>query len=154
MPALLPADQVPSYVPISGEDRIPFSDSTRKTGSTGLDMGEQKDMFLQLLVAQLQNQDPTAPMDQKEMLAQMAQFTSVEQQANMVKAIENLSLNASFGQAVNLIGRTVDFQGVGDAGGDVIGSGIVESVQMTGGAVQLTLDSGKVITPNEIVRVT
>ena len=38
-----------------------------------------KDAFLKLLVAQLRNQDPLAPADGKEMAAQLAQFTSVEQ---------------------------------------------------------------------------
>jgi flagellar basal-body rod modification protein FlgD len=38
-----------------------------------------KDAFLKLLVAQLRNQDPLAPSDGKEMAAQLAQFTSVEQ---------------------------------------------------------------------------
>jgi flagellar basal-body rod modification protein FlgD len=38
-----------------------------------------KDAFLQLLVAQLKNQDPLAPSDGKEMAAQLAQFSNVEQ---------------------------------------------------------------------------
>jgi flagellar basal-body rod modification protein FlgD len=42
-----------------------------------------KDAFLKLLVAQLKNQDPLAPSDGKEMAAQLAQFTSVEQLVSM-----------------------------------------------------------------------
>lgn len=42
-----------------------------------------KDMFMQLLVAQLQYQDPMNPMDNQEMLAQLAQFTSLEQMKNV-----------------------------------------------------------------------
>ena len=49
-----------------------------------------KDAFLKLLVTQLQNQDPTSPMDDKEFIAQMAQFSSLEQMQNMTKAMEDL----------------------------------------------------------------
>ena len=55
----------------TGERTAPIP--TNKKG----DMG--KDSFLQLLVAQLKNQDPLSPSDGKEMAAQLAQFSSVEQ---------------------------------------------------------------------------
>jgi flagellar basal-body rod modification protein FlgD len=51
------------------------TDPTSKTGTTK-DLG--KDAFLQLLVTQLQNQDPLQPQDNSAFLAQLAQFTSVE----------------------------------------------------------------------------
>ena len=49
-----------------------------------------KDAFLQILITQLQNQDPTSPMDDKEFISQMAQFSSLEQMQNMTKAMESL----------------------------------------------------------------
>jgi flagellar basal-body rod modification protein FlgD len=49
-----------------------------------------KDAFLQLLVAQLKNQDPLAPQDGKEMAAQLAQFSSVEQLQNMNDAVAEI----------------------------------------------------------------
>ena len=42
-----------------------------------------KDAFLELLVTQLQNQDPLNPMDDKEFIAQLAQFSSLEQMSNV-----------------------------------------------------------------------
>jgi flagellar basal-body rod modification protein FlgD len=46
-----------------------------------------KDAFLKLLVAQLKNQDPLSPQDGKEMAAQLAQFSSVEQLQSMNETI-------------------------------------------------------------------
>ncbi len=42
-----------------------------------------KDSFLKLMMTQLQHQDPLSPMDNKDFIAQMAQFSSVEQMANI-----------------------------------------------------------------------
>lgn len=48
-----------------------------------------KDAFLKLMMAQLQNQNPLEPVDNKEYMAQMAQFTSVEQLSNIAESIES-----------------------------------------------------------------
>lgn len=42
-----------------------------------------KDAFLRLLTAQMQHQDPLAPMDNTQMIAQLAQFTTLEQMQNL-----------------------------------------------------------------------
>ena len=74
-----------------------------------------KDAFMKLLVAQLKNQDPMDPQDGKEMAAQLAQFTSVEQlqelnatmsggqaqQASMLEALTG-------GMALNAVGKKVE----------------------------------------------
>lgn len=69
-----------------------------------------KDTFLKLLVAQLTHQDPLNPVEDKEFIAQLAQFTQVEELQNIGTGIE--SLNASFlaqqtTNAASLIGREV-----------------------------------------------
>ncbi len=59
-----------------------------------------KDAFLHLLTTQMANQDPLDPMDDREFIAQLAQFSSLEQMSNlnikatdMIDAIDSLNLN-------------------------------------------------------------
>ncbi len=66
-----------------------------------------KEMFLQLLVAQLRYQDPSNPTDSSQFLAQSAQFTALEKMQSVVdKTQELLSAQMAFG-ASGLVGRTV-----------------------------------------------
>jgi flagellar basal-body rod modification protein FlgD len=68
-----------------------------------------KDAFLRLLVTQLANQDPTNPIEDRDFIAQMAQFSSLEQMVNMAKQLEKMaSTNQTL--AVSYIGRVVAFQ--------------------------------------------
>ena len=73
-----------------------------------------KDAFMKMLIAQLQNQDPLNPMDGTQFAAQLAQFSSVEQLSNVNTNLTNMmsSLNASSNaQMANLVGTTVTAQG-------------------------------------------
>lgn len=70
--------------------------STAVTSKAALD----KDAFLNLLVTELQYQDPLNPTNDKEFLAQMAQFTSLEQ-------MNNVSATLQKNQAYTLIGKTI-----------------------------------------------
>ena len=59
-----------------------------------------KDDFLRLLMTQMQNQDPTKPMDDSQTMAQLAQFSSLEQ-------MQNLNTSSIANQATSMIGKTV-----------------------------------------------
>lgn len=73
-------------------------------GSSRLD----KDAFLKLLVAQLRYQDPTEPLDSKDFMGQLAQFSTLEQIANLSSAVrEMLSPERTFG--LQLLGRKVTY---------------------------------------------
>ena len=64
--------------------------------------------FLKVLLTQLSYQDPLKPMDNQEFMAQIAQFTSVEQTQQLNTKIETLINTQAALQSVGLIGRTVD----------------------------------------------
>ena len=73
-----------------------------------------KDDFLNLLVAQLQNQDPLKPMESTEFTAQLAQFSSLEQLYNVNDNLGNLESSQAAmhnNQAVSMIGKTAWAQG-------------------------------------------
>ena len=67
-----------------------------------------KDAFLKILIAQLSNQDPLDPLKDKDFIAQMAQFSTLEQMTNMNKSIEQMNA-VTKGSAVNYIGRVVEY---------------------------------------------
>lgn len=74
-----------------------------------------KDAFLKLLIAELSNQDPLNPMDDREFISQMAQFSTLEQMTNMTKALEGMSSMEQY-SAVSYVGKRVAFMQTGDDG--------------------------------------
>ena len=84
-----------------GTDPRPGIDTA--TGNSAVD----KEAFLQLLTAQLKNQDPLSPVDGTEWVAQLAQFSVVEQQIAQSQQLELMSLQLTgiaSNAAVDLIG--------------------------------------------------
>ena len=80
------------------------SDTTSTTQAQSMGMQD----FLKVLLTQLVYQDPLKPMDNQEFMAQMAQFTSLEQTQQMNDKLSTLITNQSALQSVGLIGKTVD----------------------------------------------
>ena len=82
---------------------------------TGTDrIATDKDTFLKLLVAQLTHQDPLNPVEDKEFIAQLAQFTTVEELQNMNKGMESLNsayLRQQSVSAASLIGQYIEAPG-------------------------------------------
>jgi flagellar basal-body rod modification protein FlgD len=70
-----------------------------------------KDDFLKLMVAQMKNQDPMNPSDDKDNIAQMAQFSSLEQITNLATATQDLANRMSMTQNVGLLGHSVTYTG-------------------------------------------
>jgi len=82
-----------------------------------------RDDFLRLLVTQLSHQDPLNPMEDREFIAQMAQFSSLEQMTNMAADFSRLTAMISGGEATQSLGRQVEI-----ADGDRTIQGVVRAV--------------------------
>ena len=70
-------------------------------------------MFLKLLMAQLGNQDPMSPMEDREFIAQMAQFSSLEQMQTISKQLDSVLVDrhmSSISEFSNMIGKTVSYE--------------------------------------------
>jgi len=88
----------------------PAPSTVTPTGSAALG----KDQFLQILVAQLQNQDPTQPQDSSQFVAELAQFSALESQQNAVSDLNALMVGqatANSTAATGFIGKQVGFTG-------------------------------------------
>ena len=82
-----------------------------------------KDDFLKLLMAQMTNQDPTSPMENTEFIAQMAQFSSLEQMTNMSQNFERMTTMFNSSEAQSMLGRTVQI----DLGAEQTTTGVVDA---------------------------
>jgi flagellar basal-body rod modification protein FlgD len=107
-----------------------------------------KDTFLKILVAQLKMQDPTKPTDSSQFMAQMAQFSTVEQLTNMAKTSSDAASAAKVDQSVGLLGRTVTYQG-----SNGLTSGVVQHVDITAAGPTLTIDGVSGINPSSLQQV-
>lgn len=93
----------------------------------------QDDLF-EILLTQLTYQDPLKPLDNQEFIAQLAQFTSLEQSRQVNGKIDNLLTQQSATQAIELLGKTVRVQGeTGFSDGDV------QSIRFVQGSPELTV---------------
>jgi flagellar basal-body rod modification protein FlgD len=99
-----------------------------------------KDDFLKLLAAQLQHQDPSNPMDDKEFMGQMAQFATLEQVTNMAQGLDSLSQQSQISQSVGLIGHTIGY--VRSDGSQA--SGTAESVSVQNGTILIKVGDDQV----------
>lgn len=95
-----------------------------KSGN-GQELG--KDQFLSILITQLRHQDPLQPMQDREFIAQMAQFTSLEQLMNINTQLTAMS--QSLGAASSLIGKQISWMVKPEDGSEsAMKSGIVDSI--------------------------
>jgi flagellar basal-body rod modification protein FlgD len=126
--------------------------SSRNTSGNGENSNVLgKDQFLKILITQLRNQDPAAPMQDREFIAQMAQFTSLEQMMNMGNEIK--MLRQSLGLASSVIGQQVTWMTYDEAGkptGEQ--AGVVEAIIMRDGA-QLAKVNGQEVNLENITKI-
>lgn len=108
------------------EEQAKSSASTRNTGELG------KDDFLKLLITQVQHQDPMNPASDTDFIAQMAQFSALEQ-------MQNLNRTFSYTAGFAMLGRYVSGEITDDSGETKFVSGRVESVRVMNGQVYVVV---------------
>ncbi len=94
-----------------------------------------KDEFLKLMVTQLQNQDPLNPTTNEDFLAQLAQFSALEQMQNLNESFTTFSQSIKLGNASALIGKEISFVNMETGEVEV---GKVDQISLREGQVFLT----------------
>ena len=130
--------------------------ATGATGSAATDsqnsMPINQDQFLQMLMAELKNQNPMNPnsSDPMQFVTELAQFTSVEQQTYTAESTQTIAAGQNTASAISLIGHTVDFD---DPTSGLSGTGTVQSVEITSSGPTLTIDGTSGIAASAVSQV-
>ncbi|MBI3974217.1 MAG: hypothetical protein HY332_23310 [Chloroflexi bacterium] len=107
----------------------------RKESLDGTPNGLGKEDFLKLLLAQLSNQDPLRPMEDREFIAQLAQFNTLEQMQQANRNLVALIASQTLAQASALLGKQIEARGV---------KGEVTAVTVENGSPKLSVGSVQV----------
>lgn len=122
-----------------------WSDKT-ENGTTIVQQGQEtnKEIFLEMLVGQMTNQDPFNPQDPTQYITQLAQFSSLEQMMSMNEGIEYLVevnqgalVNSALSTSSALIGKEIEVSTSNDKGENINYSGVLKSVSIKDGNVFL-----------------
>ena len=126
--------------------------STSATSSSSSSMPINQDQFLQMLMTELQNQNPMNPnsSDPMSFVTELAQFTSVEQQTDTAQSTATIASGQSTASAVSLIGNTVNYTDPTTGASD---SGTVQAVDITSSGPTLTINGTSGIAPSSVTEV-
>ncbi len=105
--------------------------------TTNANSSVNQEEFIELFLAQLNYQDPLEPLNNREFLAQLAQFSSLEQTRMSNESLTNLLQMNSSDQAMSLLERNVEVRT--NSGGTFVGR--VNAVQYTASGINLTVAS-------------
>jgi flagellar basal-body rod modification protein FlgD len=120
-----------------------------------------KDDFLKILMTQLQNQDPMNPMQDKDFIAQMATFSSLEQMTNLTKTMEKFVENQNQSQLISynqFVGKQVTWHKMTESDSNespeiTEGQGIVKGIRFKENNVEFVMEDGTILTPGNISQV-
>jgi flagellar basal-body rod modification protein FlgD len=134
-----------TYGATDGPTNVNGVTSLKKSNEVTDAFGLGKDDFFKMFLAQLQNQDPTQPMDDKEMLAELAQFTMISTLENVSKALGGTQL----AQASALIGDQV----IGTDTKGLPANGVVDRIVQDSSGIMLVLEGGQLVEPESVTQV-
>ncbi|WP_321448504.1 flagellar hook assembly protein FlgD [uncultured Cohaesibacter sp.] len=111
--------------------------STQSSSSVSDAMTLDYDAFLQMMVTQMEYQDPTNPTDMSEQMGQLASFSNVEQNIQTNNKLDNVLSQLYVNQSTSLVGKTLS----ATRNGSEI-SGTISSVTIATDGVVASLDDG------------
>lgn len=127
------------------------------TGTTGTSASPSslpinQDQFLQMLMAELKNQNPMNPnsSDPMQFVTELAQFTSVEQETNTAESTSTIATGQNNATAIALIGHTVNYI---DPTTQASATGVVKSVDFTSSGPTLTINGTSGIAASSVSEV-
>lgn len=125
---------------------------TSSTNSSSSSLPINENQFLQMLMTELQNQNPMDPnsSDPMTFVTELAQFTSVEQETDTAQSTSTLASGQSTASAVEMIGATVNYT---DPTSGATDTGTVQSVEITSSGPTLTVNGTTGIAPSSVTEV-
>ncbi|ADG71589.1 flagellar hook capping FlgD N-terminal domain-containing protein [Brachyspira murdochii] len=109
-----------------------------------------KDAFLKLLTVQMSHQDPLSPMDNRDMIAQLAQFSSVEQMTEVNKNLDSMKTFYSSQTGYSMLGKSVEV--MDEAGNRFLGPVEMVMENDTGVALAVRTESGLItVRPEDVM---
>lgn len=131
--------------PVTGAYNPTNPSQTQKVEQTDM---FSSDGFLKLLASQIKGQNPLEPMKDTEFVAQMAQFSQLEQITNMAKDTAAMNLSSRLAQGASLVGKTVSYLPEGQV---TPISGTVSAVTMGSDGRSMSLTVGGVSVDAKLV---
>jgi flagellar basal-body rod modification protein FlgD len=132
----------------TGTQLAPTGTSGTSFSNPNSSLGEND--FLKLMMDQLQNQDPLNPSDPTQYMAELANFSSLEQQTQIAGSTAAAATAQTTSSALGLLGHTVSYQ---DSNG-VTQSGVVSKVEFTSSGPALTIGTTPGISLGSVMEAT
>jgi flagellar basal-body rod modification protein FlgD len=102
------------------------------------------DSFLKILVTQLQNQDPTNPVSNEDLLNQISSLRALQSNIELGQTLKSLSLNQQLASGTSYIGKAVTGTATGSDGKPTEISGVVDRVMIRNGSTLLGIGNQEV----------
>jgi flagellar basal-body rod modification protein FlgD len=140
-------------VPATGTANTTAATNTTSTTSSSSSLPITQNQFLQMLMTELQNQNPMNPnsSDPMSFVTELAQFTSVEQETNTAESTATLASGQNTASAIALLGHTVNYT---DPTTGATDTGTVQSVEISSSGPTLTIDGTAGINASAVSEVT
>lgn len=130
---------------------VPGATSKNERGLTGM----SSEAFFELLVTELQQQDPLEPTDTADIVGQVAQIRNIEMSSSLTDTLEQLTQRQTTNGVAELLGKHVTVQSKTSDGETATTEGVVMGVRFSAdGQSLLELDTGQTVLASDVVRVT